>query len=62
LLSASPSAISHGLHVGKSAKELFAKFGSRGGGKENFAQGAAPDGVAAEEIVAGLQSSLEEIK
>lgn len=50
IFSASPAGIQLGIHVGRVAKEFFAKFDSRGGGKENFAQGAAPDNVSADEL------------
>ena len=43
--SASPAAIAKGAHAGNMAKALFEKYGVRGGGKDSFAQGAAPAGV-----------------
>jgi alanyl-tRNA synthetase len=61
IISSSQSAVQAGLHVGKAAQQFFQQFGSRGGGKENFAQGAAPIGVTSTELFAAFKKIIEDI-
>ncbi|MFQ5607278.1 MAG: alanine--tRNA ligase, partial [Candidatus Zixiibacteriota bacterium] len=58
--SASPGAVAAGVHIGNAAKRLFEQFGSRGGGRENFAQGAAPVGVSADDLFTAFKQILIE--
>lgn len=48
------------LHIGKLTGELLGKFGGRGGGKDNFAQGGVPDGVSPDQIYTELERLLKE--
>ncbi|MCH7878720.1 MAG: alanine--tRNA ligase, partial [candidate division Zixibacteria bacterium] len=59
--SASPAAVAAGIHIGNAAKRLFERFGSRGGGRENFAQGAAPPDVSPAELFAAYKEILSEV-
>ncbi|MBD3257938.1 alanine--tRNA ligase [candidate division GN15 bacterium] len=50
------------LHIGKLTGTLLGKFGGRGGGKPNFAQGGVPDGTQPEDIFKELEALLNDIK
>ncbi len=61
MLAASSSAVkSHNVHVGKITKDLLSRFGGRGGGKPNFAQGGVDEGTKAVEMFAVLKEMLKE--
>jgi len=61
MLAASATAIkSHGIHAGKLAKDLLAKFDGRGGGKPNFAQGGVPIGTDAQQLFDEAEKMLSE--
>jgi alanyl-tRNA synthetase len=60
MFSASQSAVKLGLHIGNSARKLFETFGARGGGKENFAQGSAPEDVAFSAVISAYKKIIQE--
>ncbi len=60
MFSASQPAVKAGVHIGKSAKALFETFGARGGGKENFAQGAAPADITFDAIIDTYKNIIKE--
>jgi alanyl-tRNA synthetase len=48
------------LNLGEIARDLFGKFGGRGGGKPNFAQGGVAAGVSGQDVFAELERVLRE--
>lgn len=49
------------VHVGNLSKEVLQKFGGRGGGKRNFAQGSIPSGVESKDIFEVFKGKLVQL-
>ncbi len=60
MFSASQPAVKLGLHIGNAARKLFETFGARGGGRDNFAQGSAPENVSFDEIISSYKKIVLE--
>jgi len=61
MFSSAQPTIALGLDLNKAFKQLNETFGSRGGGKKNFAQGTAPADVSPDEFFTAFKKILEEI-
>jgi alanyl-tRNA synthetase len=61
IFAASSSAVrKHNLRAGDLAKAVLPKFGGRGGGKPNFAQGSVTNGTAVQALADALADAIEE--
>lgn len=58
MASATSSALKAGGDVGKLSKEILPRFGGRGGGKPNFAQGSVAEGTSIEQLTGKFKEIL----